>query len=121
MNANKQKLHNFIEAWQEWKLKYHTNEHGEIIFQCERLLTNIVFNQHSFHSIKNHLKGFEHLPDTVMTPQECWSYWQDPKTQLVVLRNYIKDNFVVQTVDGIITDAFLVDNVHRFRKGVILY
>ena len=56
-----------------------------------------------------------------MTPQECWSYWQDPKTQLVVLRNYIKDNFVVQTVDGIITDAFLVDNVHRFRKGVILY
>ena len=119
--SDNQKTHHFLNEWQEWKHLYHSDQLGNITFQCERLLTNILFTHKSFHSIKNHLKGFDQIPGTVMHPEEVWSYWQNPKKQTVVLRNYIKENYIVKTTDGEITDAFLTDNINRYRKGVILF
>lgn len=114
-------LHQFSELVHEWKIKYHTDGLHEIIFQNEKLLTNIIFNNKSFSNIAHHAKGTDQLADTVIDCDECWSYWANAEKQTEVFRNYIKGNFAVTTKDGYIIDAHLVDNVNRFRKGVIVY
>jgi hypothetical protein len=76
----------------------------------------------------DHLRGFENLPDTIEKANEVWSYWENPKVQRVVIRNYIligekSDNFVVTTRDGVVEDTNFVTNsrLDNYRKGVILY
>lgn len=112
-------LHRMVEIIDSWKKEYHS-DHNTITFQNKGLLTNIIFNDKSFSAIAKHSAGFEKLDDTVMNPTECWSYWKNVSEQRVTLRNYIKDNYVVQTSDGVITGAYLVDNVNPFRRGCIL-
>jgi hypothetical protein len=120
MSANNQKLHKFIEAWHIWQHEYHSDSLGNVVFQNQKLLTNIRFTNKSFHVIRNNLKGFENLPDTVMNPDECWSYWKDPHKQTDVYRNYIKGQYVVSTLNGEIQNGYLVDNISKYRKGVIV-
>lgn len=121
MATNPQKLHQFITAYHTWQHQYHSDRMGVIIFQNKKLLTNVRFTPKSFHNVRNNLQGFEVLPDTVMHPSECWSRWLDPQKQTVVLRNYIKNNYVVQTKDGEITNGFLVKNINKYRQGVLLF
>lgn len=121
MSGNTQKLHHFIDAIQSWKHEYQTNEKGELVLQNQKLLTNVVFTHKSFNAIKKYLQEFEKLPDTIMTPQEVWSRWADPETQMNVYRNYIKDNYIVTTLNGEIIAGYLVDNINRFRNGVMLF
>ena len=122
---NNQKLYHFLDTVNEWRQKYPTNKKGEIIFQNEHLLTNVRFSDIAIHKIQNHFEGFENIPDAIKEPDEVWSLWDDPKKQRVVLRNYIlfgKKNYIVQTKDGQITDAFAATNTstEKYRKGVIL-
>ncbi len=120
MSVNSQKLHHFLDEWNTWKHEYHSNPKGDVIFQNQKLLTNIKFTTKSFHAIRNNLKGFEQLPETVMNPSEVWSRWANPEKQTVTLRTYIKGNYVVQTTDGEITNAYLVENISKYRQGVIV-
>lgn len=113
-------LHQFSNLIHQWKYDYHSDGLHEIIFQNEKLLTNVVFNNKSFSNISHHAKGTHQLPDTITNCDECWSYWANPEKQTEVFRNYIKGNYVVQTEDGKIVNAYLVDNVNRFRRGVII-
>jgi hypothetical protein len=61
-----------------------------------------------------------------MNPTELWSYWDDPKKQYDVCRNYIlideKSSYIVQTKAGIVTDAFTIvpSKLNRYRKGLPL-
>lgn len=120
MSVNKNKLHHFIESWEMWKHEYHSDQMGNVIFQNKKLLTNVRFTSKSFHNVRNNLKGFEKIPDTIMHPSEVWSLWADPKKQTVVLRNYIKDGYIVQTKDGEVTNSFATENISKYRVGVIL-
>jgi len=122
---NNQKLSHFLNTVNEWRNDYPTTKKGEIIFQNEHLLTNVRLSDAAIHKIQNHFEGFENIPNAIKEPQEVWSCWENPKKQLVVLRNYIlfgKKNYIVQTRDGQITDAFLATNTstEKYRKGVIL-
>lgn len=113
-------LHLVVQKLHEWKLKHHS-DHDTITFQCEPLLTNVEWNGKSFHNIRNHPEGFDQLEETITSPDEVWAAWRNATEQKEVLRNYIRGNYVVQTDDGKIVNAYLVDNVSRFRKGVIVY
>lgn len=113
-------LHLMVETLHKWKHEYKSNVQGDITFQNENTLTNITFNNSSFKTIQKHPQGFDELAETVTKPTEIWSRWQNVHEQQVTLRNYIRKNYIVQTTDGVITDAFLIDNVNRFRIGVIL-
>ena|ERR1035437_3701138 len=122
---NNQKLSHFLNTVNDWRNDYHTNKKGEIVFQNEHLLTNVRLSDLGIHKIQNHFEGFENIPKTISEPNEVWSLWDDPKKQRDVLRNYItfgKKNYIVQTKDGVITDAFLATNTttEKYRKGVIL-
>ena len=115
----------FLETVHEWRKKYEVNKKGEIIFQNDDLLTNVILSDNTLHKIQKHLKGFENIPKTIESPNEVWSLWENKKHQRVVLRNYIlfgKQNYVVSTRDGVITDAIAVTNTktEQYRKGVIL-
>lgn len=120
MTSNNQKLHKFIEAWHTWQHEYHSDKMGTVIFQNQKLLTNIRFTAKSFHNVRNNLNGFEKLPDTVMHPSECWSFWKDPEKQTDVYRHYIRDNYLVITLNGEIMNAFLFTSIAKYRKGVIV-
>ena len=122
---NKPGFQYFLEVVHQWKNEYHVNNKGEIIFQNEDLLTNVILSDNTLHKIQKHLKGFENIPKTIESPNEVWSLWENKKHQRVVLRNYIlfgKQNYVVSTRDGVITDAIAVTNTktEQYRKGVIL-
>jgi hypothetical protein len=126
MKMKQNKLHELIAQVDEWGEQYHTNKKGEVVFQNKRLYSNIRFTNKSLHEIQKHSRGFDTIPDVVQNPDEVWSKWKDPNTQLVVLRNYIKfsklTSYIVQTEDGQIIDAFTIPNskLTRYRKGLIL-
>lgn len=113
-------LHNLVEQVHKWKVEYHSDVKGNITFQNNELYTNIIFNHKSFKNIQHNSAGFEQLADTVTDPDECWSSWKNSDEQTSTLRNYIKGNYVVKTQDGIIINAYLVDNVNRFRVGCLV-
>ena len=107
----------------EWRKDYHVNREGDVIFQNKRTLANVRFTDNSLHTIEGHAKGFEMIPETIEDPSEIWSTWEDPKKQMVTLRNYIKFGtypFIVKTRDGVILDAFIVapKAANKFRKGL---
>lgn len=107
----------------EWRKDYHVNREGDVIFQNKRTLANVRFTDNSLHTIEGHAKGFEMIPETIEDPSEIWSLWADKKKQLSVIRYYIKYStfpFVVTTLDGVITDAFIVSPkaANKFRKGL---
>lgn len=114
-------MHQLVELFHTWKIKYHSNGIDEVTFQCEPLLTNITFNHKSLVAIAKHANGTDQLADTITAPSEVWSRWVDVDTQQNVIRCYIKGNYAVETFNGVITDAYLVNNINRFRKGVIIY
>ena len=118
-------LHYLLNIVESWKQKYHQDKMGDLVLQNKELMANVKLTNNGLHEISKHSRGFENIPDVVMHPDECWGSWQDPKTQRVVLRNYIKFgkvSYLVQTKDGIITDAFAVNNAscNKFRKGIPL-
>jgi len=120
-------MHNALQVISEWREKYHVDpKNHDIVFQNHKLLTNIRFTNQSFNNVRTHLRGFSEIPETVISPSECWSKWEDPHDQKVVLRSYLrfsKDGVhVVLTRDGLITDAMVVtkSSSGRYRKGVIL-
>jgi hypothetical protein len=117
-------LHAMLNIIGEWRTKYHHDNKGQVIFQNKDTLTNVVFTNQSLHQIQKHDKGFEYLPKAITSPNEIWMSWGDAK-QRVVLRNYIlfgKISYVVQTRDGVITDAFAVTKkgANKFRRGVVI-
>jgi hypothetical protein len=118
-------MHYLIEIVNDWREKHHVDKNGDIVFQNKRLLTNVRFTTAAFHAAQQHSRGFENIPATIASPDEVWSLWEDRKAQKVVLRNYIrfgKPGYVVQTRDGVITDAFAVtpSGVNKYRKGLPL-
>lgn len=118
-------LHAMIVTMDEWRKEYHEAKNGDIVFQNKATKTNVRFNNHSLHAIQKHNRGFELIPQAIMQPDEIWMHWENPEKQLVVLRNYIifgKTSYIVQTRDGLITDAFAVSNkaCDKFRRGVFI-
>lgn len=113
-------LHNLVEQVHRWKGEYHSDVKGNITFQNSELYTNVIFNHKSFKNIQHNSAGFEQLDSTIMSPQEVWSSWLNTEEQTDTKRTYIKDNYVVTTVNGFIINGYLVDDVNRFRKGVII-
>lgn len=115
------KLHHLVALIDEWKHDYpDKNKVGGIVFRNDKLLSNVFWSEKSWHTIHKHPKGAEQLPKTIENPDQVFSLWEDPETQRVVLRTYIKGNYIVKTRDGQIVDALLVDNVKRFMKGVLI-
>lgn len=112
-----------VEIVNDWRKNYHVNREGDIVFQNKRTLANVTFSDNALHKIAPHSKGFEMIPQTIGEPDEIWSSWENPKKQMVTLRNYIKFDqfiFIVQTRDGVILDAFIVSPKagNRYRKGL---
>lgn len=116
------KLHELLAQVDDWRENYHTNKKGEVVFQNKQLYSNVKFTNMSLHEIQKHPRGFELIPEAIENPDEIWSFWEDPKKQIVTMRNYIKLGYVIQTKDGVIIDAFAVPNskMDRFRKGLPL-
>lgn len=112
-------LHLILKKVDEWKHEYHS-DHNTITFQNSATLANIVFTHKALLAIEKHSAGFEQLADTVTKPDEIWSTWVNVDEQRDVKRVYIRGNYCVMTTNGNIIDAYLVDNVNRFRKGVII-
>lgn len=119
-NLSAKGLHNILHQLHQWKLDYHSDVKGNITFQNKELYTNVIFNHKSFKAIQHNSAGFEQLADTIISPNEVWSIWVDADKQTDTKRVYIKENYCVFTTNGIITNGYLVDNVARFRKGVII-
>lgn len=118
-------LHFVVEIVHEWKRDYQVNKKNDIIFQNEALRTNVRFTNNSLHEVQKHSRGLENLPATIENPDEVWSLWENVGEQRSVLRNYItfgKTCYIVQSKDGVITDAFAVSNkqANKYRKGVLL-
>ncbi len=109
----------------EWSEKYHTEKDGTIIFQNKKQLSNIRFDNHSFHALTKNSRGAENLPECLMNPDEIWAKWGN-KEQTIVLRNYLlfgeNITYICQTKDGVFTDGFGVtpSQVDKYRKGLIL-
>lgn len=117
-------MHHLLRIVDEWRNEYHTKPNGDIVFQNKQLMSNIFFTSASLHTIAKHSTGFENIPMVLTSPDEVWMRWEDTKSQQVVLRNYIKFgkmSYVVQTRNGVVTDAFAVTNTaaNNFRTGVI--
>lgn len=112
-------MHNMLEQMNDWKHEYHSTV-NTITFQNKSLLSNVVYNHKSFINIGKNPAGFEQLASTIMSPDEVWSQWTDETEQLNTLRTYIKGNYCVFTRNGTIVNAYLVDDVHGYRTGVIL-
>lgn len=119
-------MHNVLTIIDEWRSHFHVAQNHDIIFQNQELLANVRFNNNSLHNIRNHTKGIELVPETVMHPDEVWSHWKDVEDQKVVNRSYIKYGkdvaFIVNTTDGLIVDAFVVSKnaADKYRHGCIL-
>lgn len=114
-------LHNMLHILHNWRHDHHSTIKGVITFQNSDLYTNIVFNQKSFKAIQNNSAGFELLADTVTKPNEVWSLWSDVEEQTDTKRIYIRDNYCVQTYNGTVINAYLVDDVNRFRHGCLIW
>lgn len=112
-------MHLMLKMVDQWKHEHH-GDHNTITFQNEATLSNIKFTHKALLTIEKHSAGFEQLADTVTKPGEIWSSWINVKEQLDVKRVYIKGNYCVMTINGNIIDAYLVDNINRFRKGCII-
>jgi len=117
-------MHHLLRVVDDWRSEYHSKQNGDIVFQNKELKSNIFFTSASLHTIAKHSTGFENIPLVLMKPDEVWMRWEDTTSQEVVLRNYIKFgklSYVVQTRNGVVTDAFAVSNTaaNNFRKGVI--
>ena len=117
--------HHLAEVVDGWKGEYHVGKNGDVVFQNEKLLSNVRFTAKSLNQIQKHSKGFDNIPAAVINPDEVWASWDDPEKQLKSVRNYIifgPVSYVVQTVAGEITDAFAVSNrsLTKYRKGAIL-
>lgn len=112
-------MHNMLEQINDWKHEYHSTI-NTITFQNKSLLSNIMFTHRSFTTISKNPTGFEQLADTVMNPDEVWSQWTDADEQRNTLRTYIKGNYCVFTRNGQIVNAYLADDIHGYRAGVIL-
>ena len=113
-------LHYFIKLVNQWRDQYHTDLKHNIIFQNKQTMTNVRFTNNSMHKIGDHSRGVDDLPDTIQEPDEIWARWEDVKTQRIVLRNYVRGKYIVQTRDGLITDAFLTNNANKYRTGVMI-
>lgn len=118
-------LHHLIEIVSQWRQQYHVNKTGDIVFQNDRLLSNVRFTDNALHTIQNHSRGFENIPATIENPDEVWSSWENVNKQRITLRTYIKFgrvSFLVQTRDGVIINSFAVSNkaANKYRKGVII-
>lgn len=117
-------MHHMLMILEEWRQDFHTDRLGNVVFQNQDLRSNVRFTNNSFHTIKAHPKGFENLPAAVQDPSEVWMSWENPDAQVKVRRNYIKfaerTAYVVQTMEGVITDAVLVSKhgAEKYRKGV---
>lgn len=120
------RMHDVLSIIDEWRRHFHVNSRHDIIFQNRELLANVRFNNNSLHNIRNHTKGIELVPETVMHPDEVWSHWKNVEDQKVVNRSYIKYGkdvaFIVNTQDGLIMDAFVVSKkaADKYRNGCIL-
>lgn len=126
INLTKPNMLQILSIIDEWKGKYH-HDKSNVIFQNKKLLTNIVFDNHSLHTIsQNNPTGFENIPDALINPSEVWSYWQDSKNQDIVIRHYIligeKKCYICITKMGVIQNAFVFDlkRLDQYRKGALM-
>lgn len=118
-------LRYIMEMVSDWRRKYHVDSKHNIVFQNKATWTNVRLGDTAVHEIAKHSRLMENLPATIQHPTEIWSSWEDPGSQRVVLRNYIKMGkscYVVQTRDGRVTNAFAIarTNVKKYRRGVIV-
>ena len=124
LNDTRPKMFELLNIVDEWQKTYHFDK-GIIVFQNKENFTNIRFNNNSLHEIAKHTRGVENLPETLMQPDEIWARWGDQK-QLIVLKNYIligsNISYIVQTKDGIVTNAFAVTAslIDRYRRGLLM-
>ena len=125
LNDTKPSTHELLVILDEWQKKYPFQKEV-IIFQNKEWLSNIRFTSNSFHELQKHSRGAENLPGTLIHPTEIWSYWDDPKVQMVTWRHYIligsNISYIVKTKDAVVMDAFAVtaSQVSRYRKGLLL-
>lgn len=118
-------LHKVVNIVKKWEKDHHTRRTGEIVFQNTRLFTNVIWNNQSLHEVQKHQRGIENIPATIQDPDEVWTNWADVESQQATKRTYLKFGktcYLVQTLDGIIQDAFAVtpSAADRFRTGVII-
>lgn len=111
-------MYQMLQIVEDWRKKY-KNDATRIVFQNERLKSNIILNQNSLNNISRKSKGFENIPDAVMAPDEVWSSIDSGK----VIRQYIKEEnsliFVVTTINGLIEEIDLTTS-KKYKKGVWL-
>lgn len=112
-------MHNMVETIHRLRHEHHSTA-DTITFQCPKLLTNILWDNKSFHNVAKNSAGFDKLADTVTNPDEVFSYWANPQKQTDVYRNYLKGNYAVTTLNGHIENAWLLDNINSKRKGVLI-
>jgi hypothetical protein len=113
-------MHHMVNILNKWRDDYETDKHGNVVFHNKRTNAKVVFTNTAFHGIQRHTAGFEQIPGVVENASEIWAQWDDPKTQKKVKRNYLKDGYCVQTVNGFVTDAFLIQDMDRWRHGIII-
>lgn len=110
----------YTQIVQDWRNKYHVDKKGAIVFQNDKLLSNVKFTDNSYHTVIKHGNGMANIPGTIAKPDEVWS--QGDKNN--VFRSYIKfgngNSYVVQTHNAVVTDAFVKVNPNKYRKGVLL-
>lgn len=130
LNPDKWSMLQIANEVDKWRQKYHTDSKHSIIFQNRATLSNVVFTSNFLHDISTgNPRGFSNIPLTITSPDEIWSYWDDPrpKFQTIAIRNYIifteKLCYVVTTKAGVIIKASAVvpSLVQKYRKGVIIF
>jgi hypothetical protein len=125
LNDTKPNMHQLFSITGDWEKGRHVTK-GVIYFQNKETLANVKFTSDSFHTISKNPRGVENLPDCVENPSEIWSFWDDPKKQMVTMRNYIligsNISYICQTRDGVIINAFGItaSRLDRYRKGLLL-
>jgi hypothetical protein len=125
LNDTKPTMHQLFAITSEWEKDRHVKK-GIIFFQNKETLSVVKFTTDSFHTVSKNPRGVENLPECVEHPDEIWSFWDDPKKQIVTMRNYIligsNISYICQTKDGVIQNAFGVtaSQVNKYRKGLIL-
>lgn len=116
-------LPNLSNIVKEWREKYYTDRIGDVIFQNNATLTNVVLTIESIAALHRHPRGVDLLPLTVSRPDEIWMSWQDVNKQDVVIRNYItfskSSAYVVSTRAGVIIDGKLISlgQAEKYRVG----
>lgn len=114
-------MHFLLEQIEQFKQDYHVSGH-DVVFQNEATLSNVFLNTNSVHNIGKHPTGIELLPDTIETG-EVWSWWSNAEKQQVVERAYIKANYIVHTIGGVVQEAMLLSSgsAMAWRKGCLLH